>query len=986
MCAMPRSLYIIDGHAQIFRAYYAPFGNLSSPTGEPTRATHVFFQQLLKLVKDRKPDYLVMVLDGPDSELHRKQLYPEYKSHRDPAPEDLPIQEKRIVSLLETLRIPILRIPGHEADDIIATLADRHAEPDCHVYIVSRDKDLEQLLTEQVSLYDPFKDEVITPQRLFAEKGWWPNQAIEAQTLMGDPVDNVPGVQGIGPKTAAKLIQQFGSARGVVENADKLTPKQRENVLAFAPMLRITRELVTLNRDLDIPFELDAARTERLHWSDLRPAFEALGFRRLPEQLPRFETTAPDASAASETAKPAETPPPPAPTKTASAVPRSAGAKSGLLFEDVFETPPDGKAQDDKTVRDSAHFEESIQHAPPIVRKMLQQAATFRAPEPGEWRLIPDIAALEAMLMECARQPEFAIDTETTSINPVDADLVGVSLSWNVGRGYYIPVRGPGATIPLETLRERLAPLLADNAITKIGHNIKYDLIVLHNAGMPVHGPLIDTMIAAFVLDPTRNSYGLDPLAFTYFNHRMIPISDLIGKGRQQLAFDQVALDRAAEYAAEDADYTWRLSRVFAPHLSAGATGEDAALAALFREIEMPLVRVLMDMERNGVRIDTSFLRELENKMSRRAAEIVDETHALAGIPFNLDSPKQLAEVLFDRMQFRVIKHTRTARSTDAETLETLAEETTHPLPKLLLEYRELQKLLGTYVQALPLACSRRTGRVHTSFHQTGAVTGRLSSSEPNLQNIPIRSALGREIRRAFIPREADELLVVADYSQIELRILAHYSGDAELTRAFAEDQDIHAFVAAQVNNVPLAEVTKEMRSRAKAVNFGIIYGQTAHGLARSTGMSRTEAQNFIDNYFRRYPGVDAFIQRCICDARKNGYVQTILGRRRPIRDIDSRNRVAKAQAERLAVNTVMQGSAADLIKVAMIRLHRRICEEKLPLRMLLQVHDELVCEAPAARAEQMGRIVAESMSGAINLMVPLRVDVGIGPNWLEAK
>lgn len=982
---MPQSLYIIDGHAQIFRAYYAPFGNLSSPTGEPTRATHVFFQQMLKLVKDRKPDYLAMVLDGPDSALQRTQIYPQYKAHRDPAPEDLPIQERRIVSLLETLQIPMIRIIGHEADDIIATLAERYASPDCHVYIVSRDKDLEQLLTENVSLYDPFKDEVTTPDRLYAEKGWWPNQAVEAQTLIGDPVDNVPGVTGIGPKTAAKLIQQFGTAQEVVENADKLTPKQRENVLAFVPQMKITRTLVTLVRDLEFTFDLQAARTEHLRWAELRPAFEALGFRRLPDQLPRYETASVE-SPSDAAARPVPDGDEQREAKGAATSPlRPARAPqpSGLLFEDIFESPPD--AEGTPTPR-AERGDASLTHVPPYVRKLLEQAVALCEPDHGDWRLVNDSQTLDAVIAELATQSEFAIDTETTSINPVDADLVGVSLSWRVGSGYYIPVRGPDARVSIDELRAKLGPILADPAKTKIGHNIKYDLIILHGAGMPVRGTLVDTMIAAFVLDPTRNSYGLDPLAFTYFNHTMIPISDLIGKGRQQLCFDQVALERAAEYAAEDADFTWRLSRLFAPHLSAAATGEDAALASLFRDTEMPLVSVLTEMERNGVRVDTAFLAQLGAQMSKRAAEIVDEAHKIAEFPFNLDSPKQLAEVLFDRLQFRVIKHTRTARSTDAETLETLAEETTHPLPKLLLEYRELQKLLGTYIEALPTACSQRTGRVHTSFHQTGAITGRLSSSEPNLQNIPIRTAMGREIRRAFIPRNAGELLIVADYSQIELRVLAHFSGDAELTRAFAEDQDIHAFVAAQVNNVRPEEVTKEMRGRAKAVNFGIIYGQTAHGLARGTGMSRTEAQEFIDNYFRRYPGVDAFIKQCICDARKNGYVRTILGRRRPIRDIDSRNRAAKAQAERLAVNTVMQGSAADLIKTAMIRLYNRIHEESLPLRMLLQVHDELVCEGPAGEAPRLGKIVAEVMSGAINLMVPLRVDVGIGPNWLEAK
>ena len=574
----------------------------------------------------------------------------------------------------------------------------------------------------------------------------------------------------------------------------------------------------------------------------------------------------------------------------------------------------------------------------------------------------------------------FALDTETTGVHPIDCDLVGLAFSSRAGEGWYVPVRSIyGEPLPIERLRARLGPLLADGARTKVGHNIKYDLVVLGQAGLPVAGPLFDTMIASFVLDPGQASLGLDALVRRHFGHAMIDIADIIGKGRDQLSMMQAPLEQVSAYAGADADYTWRLHQLMAPALR----GSD--LEELFERTEMPLVGVLADMERRGVRIDVELLRELGRRMAGRAAQIVDEVHALVGTRFNLDSPKQLADVLFDRLGFRVVRRTKTTRSTDADTLETLARETQHPALALLLEYRELQKLRGTYVDALPLAVSKRSGRVHTSFHQTGAVTGRLSSSEPNLQNIPVRTELGRQIRRAFIPADG-HLLVVADYSQIELRVLAHFSQDEALCRAFAEDRDIHAFVAAQTNGVPIEQVTREMRDRAKAVNFGIIYGQTAFGLSQGTGMSRGEAQAFIDAYFERYPRIRAFIHECIESARRQGFVRTLLGRRRPIPDIDSRNRAAKALAERLAVNTVVQGSAADLIKLAMIRLHERIERERLPLRMLLQVHDELVCEAPRERAEEMCGRVAEEMRGAMTLRVPLRVDARSAANWLEAK
>lgn len=913
---MSRTLYLIDGHAQIYRAYYARVGNLSSPSGEPTRATYVFCQMVLNLLRDRGPDYLAMAMDVSDETVFRKELYPEYKAHRDPPPEDLPAQADRIVQILEAVGVPILRKERFEADDIMATLARAFADEDLDVFLVSRDKDLEQLLSDRVALYDPGKDEILTPERLFETKGWRPEQVIDVQTLTGDTVDNVPGVPGIGPKTAAKLIARYGSAAGVVEHADELTPKQRDNVKTFAPNLDLTRRMVTLRDDVPIRLDLQQAACERFDWQAARPIFEELGFRRLLEQV--------------------------------------------------------ADVSDGATERRSDEGEEAAGAA---VR------AEVATPSKGEYQLVNTPGELADLAAALNEQPAFALDTETTSVNAIDAELVGLSFSWEAGRGYYVPVKTFfGQALAPDLVRDQLAPVLADPRALKVGQNLKYDLTVLRLAGMQVAGPLFDTMIAAFVLDPTRGSYKLDKLVADLLDHRMIPITDLIGKGRGQLTMDQVPVEQVAEYAAEDADYTWRLEQLFADQLR----GSDRE--KLFNDIEMPLVAVLTEMEINGISLDVEFLAEMGTELTARVATLTRQAHEAAEADFNLDSPKQLGEVLFDKLGFRVVRKTKTTRSTDADTLETLARETGHALPSLMLDYRELQKLRGTYVDALPAARSRRTGRIHTSYHQTGAVTGRLSSSEPNLQNIPVRTELGRQIRRAFVPRGEDELLIVADYSQIELRVLAHFCEDEELTRAFAEDRDIHAFVAAQINGVPLDEVTKEMRSQAKAVNFGIVYGQSAFGLSQTTGMSRGAAQAFIDGYFLRYPRIRNFIDKCVADAKRDGFVRTILGRRRPIENIESRNRNARAQAERLAVNTVIQGSAADLIKLAMINLHRRIEQENLPLRMLLQVHDELVCEAPRDEAARHGGIVADLMRSAMELRVPLKVDVGLGENWLEAK
>ncbi len=1145
---MPKSVYLIDGHSQIYRAYYAPFRALSAPSGEPTRATYVFSQMLLNLLRDHKPDYLVMVMDTADETVFRRDISADYKAHRDPPPEDLPVQIDRIVSILEAVGIPILRCPGYEADDIIATLVRRlrggkpsacasgsdntpsarasgsdeekrpqqsrdrkeagmdngmgtgvenatqqsrdrmeagtdngigtgvenatqqsrdrkgagsntrrrpiaqdvavdipQSEPEAQaeagppqagpaasdppdIYIVSRDKDLDQLLAPGVSLYDPLKDELITADNLLEKKGWTADKAIEVQCLVGDNVDNVPGVPGIGPKTAAKLIAKYGSAQAVIDHADELTPKQRENVLAYAPKLETSRRLLTLHDNVPCEFDLSKAAVERFDWSAVADTFRELGFRRLLDQLPGGGTEGRDrGSGIGDRERPAPDPrspiPDPSPTRVATA-----------------EADPATAA-----------------------------AAPSAAPEKGRYECVNTPERLDRLAKQLAAQPAFAFGTQSTGIAAIDAELVGVAVSWLAGEGCYVPVRSMrGDALPLDLVRARLGPLLDDPNTLKIGHNLKYDMIVLRNAGMPVAEPIFDTMIASFVIDATRRSHAIQPLASGLLGRAMIPIADLLGKGRDQLRMDEVPTEHVCEYAAEGADIAWRLRGLFEPQLA------ERGLAELFHRTEMPLVSVLAEMEYNGIAIDSALLRKMSHQMAAEADRIAERVYELAGQRFNIDSPKQVGEMLFDRLAFRVVRRTKTTRSTDAETLEMLANETRHELPRLILDYREIQKLRGTYTDALPKSVSVRTGRIHTSYHQTGAVTGRLSSSEPNLQNIPIRTAMGREIRRAFIPSgvaagtearstgsgtearstgsgtdaphvglgsverasaPASDIverasapaapsverasataapsverasataassverasapasqhalydkLIVADYSQIELRILAHFCRDEALIRAFTEDLDIHVFVAAQVNGVALADVSREMRDRAKAVNFGIIYGQTAFGLARGTGMTQTDARRFIDDYFNRYPRIRGFIDQCIEAAKRDGAVTTILGRRREIDGIHSRNRAQRALAERLAVNTVIQGSAADMIKTAMNHLHHRIAADRLPLRMLLQVHDELVCETPAGEAPAHARLIEETMRTAIPLSVPVKVEAHLGDNWLDAK
>ncbi len=908
---MPKTLYLIDGHAQIYRCYYAPFRDLSTPSGEPTKATYVFCQMLFGLCRQRKPDYLAMVIDIGTEPVFRTELLPTYKANRQPPPDDFHPQKERILSILEALHVPIIGVPRFEADDVMATIVSRLANEDVEIFLVSRDKDLEQLLSGRVRMYDPHKNEVIGPAELVAQKGLRPEQVVEVLALMGDTTDNIPGVPGIGPKTAAKLVAKYGSAESVAQHADELSPKMSENIRAFAPNLPAAKELVTLRSDAPVDFSLPACRFTGLHRSILQPMFEELGFSRLLQQLEDGEP---------------------------------------LL----------------------RGLEQETAHTPTLPRTTHGR---------GRYELIDRADKLADFAARLATQPAFAFDTETTGLHPVAAELVGISFSWKAGEGYYLPVRAAvGDVLPLQAVTERIGPILADPSIKKCGQNLKYDLVVLKCAGVQVSGVDFDTMVASSLLDVGAASHGLDHLAEQVLGYKTIRLSDLIGKGRDQLTLDQLDTRRVCEYAGEDADVAWRLKQAFEPKLTA------AGLEELFRRTEMPLVEVLAEMEYNGVALDTDVLARMSNALAERLRQLARDIHRHAGHEFNVDSTKQLAEVLFDELKLRVVRKTKTGRSTDAETLAALAHESGHPVPKLMLEYRELSKLKNTYVDALPDTICEKTSKVHASFHQTATATGRLSSSDPNLQNIPIRTETGREIRKAFVPAGKDNVLLTADYSQIELRVLAHFCQDQALLSAFHKDRDIHTFVASQVFDVPIESVSREQRGRAKAVNFGIIYGQTPFGLSRQTGMSVTEARRFIDKYFSRYPGIRRFIDECIDIARRRGFVETILGRRRQIEKIHARNRQRAALAERLAVNTVIQGSAADLIKRAMIAIHHRVKREQRPTRTLIQVHDELVFELPRSAVEAEAEMIRREMSSAIPLDVPIRVDIAWGRNWLEGK
>jgi DNA polymerase-1 len=881
--------YIIDGNSYIYRAFYAVRG-LTNSSGLPTNAVFGFANMLLKVIKEKAPDLLAIVFD-PKGPTRRHLEFKEYKAHRPPMPKDLVPQVPYIHKLVKAFRIPVFIQEGQEADDVIATLARRAESRGLAVTIVTGDKDLLQLVGPRIRVYDTLKEKIYEPKDVEERFGVPPDRVIEIMGLMGDASDNIPGVPGIGEKTARTLIREYGTIENLLARSNEITkPKLRQSLSEFAHLARLSRELAVLRADL--PLEVDHDELKRKEPDD--------------------------------------------------------AALLGLLKELEFTT-------------------------------LLKFVS--RAPErEAEYRTVLDEPDFREMIHALSSAEEFCFDTETTSLDPLRAELVGISFAVRPHHAWYLPVGhsylGAPKQLPLDHVLAMLKPVMENPAVKKIGQNIKYDLLVMNRCGILVRGIAFDTMIASYLLNPGKPSHGLDSLALEYLSYKTTTYAEVTGSGKQQLGFSEVEVNAATQYSGEDADIALQLKQTLAPML------REQNLDALFRDVEMPLMEVLADMERAGVKLDAGLLKSLSQRLEKEIAVIEKTVYELAGTAFNINSPKQLADILFVKLRLTPLKRTKTGFSTNVDVLEELAHA--HPLPAEILRYRTLAKLKSTYVDALPLMIHPRTGRLHTSLNQTVTATGRLSSSEPNLQNIPIRTDVGREIRRAFIAEPGASLLS-ADYSQIELRVLAHLSGDAALIRTFREDEDVHTRTASEIFGLLPDEITPEMRRKAKAVNFGIIYGISAFGLAQDLGVSNAEARRYIDSYFARYPGVRAFLDRTIEDAKAKGYVTTLLGRRRFIPELASSAAAVRSFGERTAVNTPIQGTAADLIKLAMIRIQERLRRQDLRAAMILQVHDELVFELPDRELEPMKALVREEMEGVLTLSVPIRVDLGAGKNWDEA-
>ena len=919
--SMARTLYIIDGHAHIYAAYYAPMRQqLTSPSGEPTKATYIFTTAILGLIERQKPDLLAVAMDSKVPTF-RNRMYPEYKAHRPPMPEDMPIQINRIEQILQAMRITLLRVDGFEADDVMGTLVRKAAAEGLDCYICSKDKDVLQLLDSRIHVFDLKTGAVTTVEGLRQEMGITPDQFIDLLALQGDASDNVPGVPDVGPKTARDWIHRYGSIENLYRHLEEIPGKRGESLRASRDIVDLSRRLVTLDCAVPMAVSWEELAVKPFDGNRLTEIFGELGFSRL---LSHLGSQIPDLKS-------------------------PMGHEAAPVASEPRTTNHDPSSP--SSIRTVEHL----------------------------YRLIDTDEQLREFYDQIQAVPLFAVDTETTSVDPMRADLVALSFCWEPRQAFYLPVKGPlGARcLDIRKVRALLGPILADGSVRKIGQNIKYDMLVLRNAGMPLEGVAFDTMVASYCLDPLRLSHSMDSLALDYLHYRCIPITDLLGTGRNRRTFDLVDTTIACDYSAEDADVTFQLYERLRRCLD-----QEPQLKALFDQVEMPLVPVLAAMELHGVAVNVPLLRGLGGQIHEALSRIADRIAHLAGGAFNIDSPRQLAEVLFDRLGLPAGRVGKTGRSTDAAVLEELADA--HPIVSPVLEYRQLSKLKNTYVDKLGSLVHPRTGRVHTSFNQAVTATGRLSSSDPNLQNIPIRADLGKTIRSAFVAQAPEESLLSADYSQIELRLLAHFSQDQALLSAFAADQDIHRFVASQIYGVPVDQVTGEMRSRCKAVNFGIIYGQGAFGLSQTTGLTVAEAKRFIDDYFARYRSIREFMDQVVAGAQQKGYVETILHRRRRIADLNSRNASKRSQARRFAVNTVIQGSAADLIKLAMIHIHRKIQTEALPVRMILQVHDELVFELPTAQVREHAQWIMHEMTAAMPLRVPIKVDIHYGRTWLS--
>ena len=900
-------LILIDGSNWLFRAFHA-LPPLSAPDGTPTGAVHGMGNMLRKLIKEYQPQYLAMVFDPP-GRTFREDIFAEYKATRSETPEDLSRQFPLVVELCEAMGLRVLQVPGVEADDVIGTLATSAARGGQEVLIVTGDKDMAQLVTPGVHLLDTMKNRRLDPAGVMERFGVPPERIVDFLALMGDTSDNIPGVPGVGEKTAAKLIAEYGSAENVIAAAPNIKGKLGENIRAHLDRIPVAKDLATIRTALDLPVT-SADLVPREPDEVQLDAFHArLGMSRR--------------SAAGDNAAPA------APA--------------------------------------------SVTIAPAAVVAPVADSPRTRV------TLVLEAGDLEAMAQRLEQADLICVDTETDALDANGSGLVGFAFAVEPGEGWYVPVAhnylGAPDQLPLEVVRARVGPLLEDPARRKVGQHIKYDLNVLARHGIEVRGVAYDTMLESYVLDAVGNRHDMDTLAEKYLGHRTIKFEDVAGKGKNQITFNQVALDKAAEYSAEDADITLRLHHALYPRLQ-----QVTELQRVFDTIEMPLVPVLAGMERNGVKVDVPLLNRISGELAVRMEEICAECYAAAGGEFNLGSPKQLQEILFQRLGLRVVSKTpKGDPSTAEDVLEVLAED--HPLPRKILDWRGMQKLRSTYAEQLPNAVNARTGRIHTSYHQAVAATGRLSSQDPNLQNIPVRTAEGRRIRQAFVP-DAGSALLSIDYSQIELRLMAHFSGDERLVGAFREGLDIHTATAAEVFGLPIDQVGSEQRRAAKAVNFGLIYGISAFGLARNLGIGRGEAQETIDRFFGRYPGVKRYMDTTRSDAHERGFVQTLFGRRLYLPNIGSRNQAMRSYAERTAINAPLQGTAADLIKLAMIDVQRWLDQNAPDVRMIMQVHDELVFEGPRERIVELAPLIAGRMVRIHALAVPLVADYGVGDNW----
>ncbi|MGE5475939.1 MAG: DNA polymerase I [Bacteroidales bacterium] len=927
----PRHVYLVDGSGFIFRAFHG-LPMMTRADGTPVNAVYGFTTMLLKLLNETDADHVAVIFDAA-RKTFRSDIYPEYKAHRPPPPEELVPQFPLIREATRAFNVPCLELEGYEADDLIATYAAQAVAQGARVTIVSSDKDLMQLVGDGVEMMDPLKGRTIATPEVVEKFGVTPDKVVDVQALCGDPTDNVPGVPGIGVKTAAQLIGEYGDLDTLLARAAEIKqPKRRETLLANAEMARISRELVRLKRDVPVVEPLEAL-AKRQPAPELLTAFvQQMGFRSILARL--------TGGAAAPAPKPPA--PPMAPAEAAPAVAMAVPA----------------------------------------------------APDKIEYELVTTEAALDRWLSEATRLGMVAVDTETTGLDPLRAELVGVSLATAPGRACYIPVKhspaeaqgslllgDPGAPeapriLPRALVIDRLRPLLADAAVLKVGHNLKYDLHVLGRCGLAL-APLDDTMLLSYVLDGARHGHGMDELAQLHLGHDTIKFADVCGSGKNQITFDRVPLDKALAYAAEDADITLRLHALLKGRLLA------ERMVTVYETLERPLVAVAADMERAGIKVDQSALLALSAEFGGRMAELEKEIHTLAGHEFNVASPAQLGKVLFEEMGLPGGKKTKTGQwATGADALEELAAQG-HALPARLLDWRQLSKLKSTYADALVAQVNPETRRVHTSYSLAATTTGRLSSSDPNLQNIPVRTEEGRKIRHAFVA-EPGHVILSADYSQIELRLVAHVAGIEGLKQAFRSGADIHAITASQVFGVPVEGMDPALRRRAKAINFGVIYGISAFGLAQQLGISNGEAKSFIDAYFGRFPEIRDYMERAKEEARANGFVTTLFGRKVYVPDINGKGPL-RAFAERAAINGPIQGGAADIIKRAMVRLPAELCRAGLSARMLLQVHDELVFEVPEAEVEATRALVKQVMEAAASLDVPLVVETGTGGSWDEA-